>query len=106
MKLNYAGIQDRNAWSRAGSVLPPFDWPTMRASTASAPTWVHFGAGNIFRAFTALLQQGLPEQGLVSCGIVAADTSSFDNISHFCQPFDNMSIAVTLSADGSAEKRS
>lgn len=105
MKLNYAGIQDRSAWSRAGIVLPTFDWPAMRASTAAAPTWVHFGAGNIFRAFIALLQQDLLEQGLVSGGIVAADTSSFDNISHFYQPFDNMSIAVTLSADGSAEKK-
>ena len=57
MKLNYAGIQNRTAWEQAEVKLPSFDWKEMAAETEKAPTWVHFGAGNIFRGFIAVLQQ-------------------------------------------------
>ena len=45
----------------------------MCAETEERPTWVHFGAGNIFRGFIAKLQHDLLHQGLVKGGIVAAD---------------------------------
>ena len=51
MKLSLKGIQDRAAWERAGIQLPQYDVEAMREATRSAPMWVHFGAGNIFRAF-------------------------------------------------------
>ena len=65
MKLSYQGLQDKAAWAKAGIKLPGFDWKAMCAETEKAPTWVHFGAGNIFRGFIAALQQKLLEQGLV-----------------------------------------
>lgn len=86
MKLSYAGIQDRRAWEEAGVRLPSFDWKAMRAETEEHPTWVHFGAGNIFRGFIARLQQPLLEQGLVKGGIIAADTFDLTSWTKFMPP--------------------
>ncbi len=104
MKLSYQGIQDRNAWEQAGVRLPGHDWKVMVAETEKNPTWVHFGAGNIFRGFIARLQQSLLSQGLVKGGIVAADTFDYDIIDKIYVPFDNMTLMVTLLPDGSTEK--
>lgn len=104
MKLNYAGIQDRASWAKAGVKLPAFDWKEMAAQTEKAPTWVHFGAGNIFRGFIAVLQQRLLEQGLVKGGIVAADTFDYGIIDQIYDPFDSMTLMVSLLPDGSMKK--
>jgi fructuronate reductase len=104
MKLSYAGIQDRRAWEEAGVRLPSFDWKAMRAETEEHPTWVHFGAGNIFRGFIARLQQPLLEQGLVKGGIIAADTFDFDIMDQIYAPHDSMTLMVSLKPDGSMER--
>ena len=104
MKLSYTGIQDRAAWAGAGVVLPDYDWKKMCADTARHPTWVHFGAGNIFRGFIARLQQSLLSQGLVEGGILAADTFDYDIIDKIYDPFDSMTLMVSLKPDGTMEK--
>ena len=104
MKLNYNGLQDKAAWAAAGVTLPQYDWKEMCAETEQNPTWVHFGAGNIFRAFIAKLQHDLLNQGLVKGGIVAADTFDFDNINMIYHPYDAMTMLVLLMPDGSMKK--
>ena len=44
-------------WQAAGYELPKFDIDAVREKTYREPTWVHFGAGNILRAFPAAIQQ-------------------------------------------------
>lgn len=105
LNLSYAGLRDRAAWEAAGIALPEFDWKEMCAATEQAPTWVHFGAGNIFRGFIARLQQSLLNQGLVKGGIIAADTFDFDIIDKIYKPFDNMTVMVSLLPDGSMKKK-
>lgn len=104
MQLSYQGIGDNAAYTRAGIVLPVYHWPTMRDRTEEAPTWVHFGAGNIFRGFIAALQQRLLNAGLTETGIIAAETFDYDIISKIYDPFDSMTLMVTLLPDGSTRK--
>ena len=104
MKLSYAGIQERAAWERAGITLPSFNWEDMRRCTVQSPVWLHFGAGNIFRGFIAGLQQDLLEQGLVQAGILAAEAFDYDLIDKIYDPFDCMTLMVSLGADGGMEK--
>lgn len=73
MKLCKASLNDAG-WKQAGVKLPGFDVDKMVAKTEESPVWVHFGAGNIFRGFIAVLQQRLLEQGLAESGIIASDT--------------------------------
>ena len=100
MKLNLEGIKDRKAWENAGIKLPKFDIEKMKEATEENPIWIHFGAGNIFRGFIAVLQQKLLEEGLSDKGIIAADTFDFDMIDKIYVPFDNLALSVGLKADG------
>ena len=51
MKLTIEGLKDKKAWEAAGIKLPAYDVEKVAADTKAAPSWVHFGAGNIFRIF-------------------------------------------------------
>ena len=104
MKLSYESIQDRAAWEAAGVALPTFDWKDMHAETERHPTWVHFGSGSLFRAFHAMLQQSLIEQGLVKGGLYTAETFDYEIVENTYGPYDNLSLLVTLMPDGSMEK--
>ena len=42
-------------WEAKGYQLPKYDIKAVREKTAKEPTWVHFGGGNIFRAFPAAI---------------------------------------------------
>ena len=99
MKVNLESLGDRAGWEKAGVALPAFDVAEMRRRTAKAPVWVHFGAGNIFRAFIAALQQDLLDRGEAECGIIAADTFDVDNIRMIYGGYDNLTMAATLNAD-------
>lgn len=53
MELNEKGLRERKWWTERGYKLPEFDRKAVREATGRGPVWVHFGAGNIFRAFPA-----------------------------------------------------
>ncbi len=104
MKLTLESLQNKAAWEKIGVRLPRYDVDAMRKRTHRAPVWVHFGAGNIFRAFTAALQQRLLDEGLVDRGIIAADTFDVDNIRLIYGGYDNLTMSVTLNPDGTTDR--
>lgn len=92
------------AWEEANVVLPKFDVAAMRKKTETAPEWVHFGAGNIFRGFIGSLAQRLLNGGLLETGIIACDTFDFDVIDRIYAPFDNLTLNVVLNSDGTTAR--
>ncbi len=105
MKLCLNGIADKNAWESKGYHLPSFDINAVKENTDNAPVWVHFGAGNIFRAYHARLAQELIEKGIMNSGIVVAEGFDYEIIDKAYKPFDNLSILAILRSDGSVEKQ-
>ena len=105
MRLNNRELANKAQWEKAGIKLPAFNRGAMIAATEKAPEWVHFGAGNIFRAFPAALAQSLLEQGSLKTGIVVAEGYDGEIIDKCFTPFDNLSILVTLKSDGTTEKQ-
>lgn len=103
MILNEQGVRDARAWEEAGIKLPGYDPALMREKTESAPVWLHFGAGNIFRGFIAGLQQRLLNLGLADRGIIAAETFDYDIIDKIYAPHDAMTLMVSLKPDGGTD---
>jgi len=105
LSLNEKSLQDRESWESAGFILPHFDRSDARELTFTQPRWVHFGAGNIFHAFIADIQQQLLDEGLQDTGIIAADGYDGEVIDVAYKPYDNLCINVALKSDGSVEKK-
>ncbi|MDR0290979.1 MAG: mannitol dehydrogenase family protein [Treponema sp.] len=105
MRLNDQELQKREQWEKAGIELPRFDRAAMIQATKAAPQWVHFGAGNIFRAFPAAMAQTLLEDGLLKTGIVVAEGYDGEIIDKCFTPYDNLTVLVTLKSDGTIEKK-
>lgn len=104
MKLNNEGLAAGQVWEEKGYHIPSFDRNKMIEKTIAEPTWVHFGAGNIFRAFQANLSQRMLEQGLTDRGITVVEGFDYEIIEKMYRPHDNLSVLVTLKADGNVEK--
>jgi len=105
MKLNNESLKTCAFWEKAGITLPRFDRDAMIAATHAAPKWVHFGAGNIFRAFPAAMAQSLLEEGLEKTGIIVAEGYDGEIIDKSFTAIDNLTILVTLKSDGTTEKK-
>ena len=105
MKLNNETILQQSAALREkGYLLPAFDHAAVKANTAARPEWVHFGAGNIFRAFIAALNQELLNSGRMDTGIIVAEGFDAEILDAAYRPFDNLSVLATLCADGRIRK--
>lgn len=105
LMMNAKNLAQEEAWWERSVAVPSFNYHAMVEATLEAPTWIHFGAGNIFRGFIAHLQHQLLEAGQISTGIIAVDTFDFDLIDQIYQPYDNLSMLVSLKPDGSMEKK-
>lgn len=105
VKLSKENLLNRQAWVDSGIEAPDFDYVKMVAQTKKAPTWLHFGAGNIFRGFPAHLQQKLLNAGKASTGIVAVETFDFEIIERIYRPYDNLSLLVIMNPDGTLSKK-
>ena len=104
MILNETGLKDRAGWKAAGYSLPEFDREKVTEETKKAPFWIHFGAGNIFRAFQANVVQNLLNSGDLDRGLIAAEGYDYEIIEKMNHPHDDYTILVTLKADGNIEK--
>lgn len=100
MKLDLNSILSKDQYESKGIILPRFDIEKMKEASASAPTWVHFGAGNIFRGFIARIAQYLLNQGLLDTGIAAVDTFDFEIIDKIYKPYDNLTLMADLKPSG------
>lgn len=104
MKLNEAGLKEKEAWQKAGYQLPKYDRKAVAEATKENPFWIHFGAGNIFRAFQANVVQNLLNDGVLDRGLIVAEGYDYEIIEKMYLPHDNYSILATLKADGNVEK--
>ncbi len=107
MKLNDILNGQFNAaeWEAKGYQLPKFDIKAVREKTANEPTWVHFGGGNIFRAFPAAILNDALNTGKYDRGVIVAETFDFEVVDKAYTPYNNLSLLVSLQSDGNIEKK-
>ena len=104
MKLNLKALDDKEFWKSRNYSVPKFNIENMIRSTKENPVWVHFGSGNIFRSFPAMLQQKLLNEGKTDKGIIVAEGYDCEIIDKVNKPCDHLSILMILKSDGDIEK--
>ncbi len=104
MRINEEGLMNRAQWEEKGYQLPQFDRGASIVKTRENPFWIHFGAGNLFRAFHANVAQNLLNAGVIDRGIVVAEGFDYEIVEKMNRPHDDYNILVTLKANGTVEK--
>lgn len=104
MQLNRKGLRNNEEWRDKGYRLPEFDRNKIEKETKKNPFWLHFGAGNIFRAFQANVVQQLLNEGVLEKGLIAVEGYDYEIIEKVNHRHDDLGILVTLKADGGMEK--
>ncbi|SHO51162.1 mannitol dehydrogenase family protein [Anaerocolumna xylanovorans] len=104
MKLNLEELKQSGIWKEKGYELPWFNIAEMHFETRNNPEWIHFGGGNIFRAFPACICQKLLNKGVQKTGIIVAEGFDYEIIERIYKQHDNLSILAALNPDGSIEK--
>lgn len=102
MKLTLESLKNNLSWK--GYRLPAYDINAVRKNTYENPTWLHFGAGNLFRAFPSALAHRLLNANLSKTGIIACENYDEELIDKIYHENDNLSIIATLYADGHIQK--
>ncbi len=103
MKLTNEGIKQKDAWLNADYQLPSYDREAMVERTQANPEWIHFGAGNLFKAFQANVVETLLNEGIMDKGIIAVE--GFDTkILQNSREHDTLALLATLKSDGTADK--
>jgi len=77
----------------------------IKESTLREPIWLHFGAGNVFRALPAALHQTLLDKDFCHRGITVCEVFDEEIIKKIYDPYDNLSVVVSIRSDGSMQKR-
>ena len=80
MKLTDIKKEISPLWAEKGYQMPQFDIEAVREKTQKEPVWVHFGAGNLFRAFPAAVLQQVLDTGKYDKGVIVAEGFDFEII--------------------------
>ena len=97
--------EEKQLWIDKGYEVFSYDREKMIENTKAEPEWIHFGAGNLFRAFQAVFCDRLLDQGVLDKGIIAVGGRDSAAIDDYFRKFDDLHIAVTLKGNGDVTKR-
>ena len=105
MKLNQRSIlENAAAWEKLGYSLPKYDREQVKKNTLANPNWIHFGAGNIFRAFQANVLNNLLNEKKTDIGLLVAEGFDYEIIDKAFKSFDDLTIYMKLCCNGTVEK--
>ena len=100
-----SGSFDAAQWKSKGYELPSYDIAAVARKTHDEPTWIHFGAGNIFRAFPAAILNDALNTGKYDRGVIVAESFDYEIIDKAYRPYNNLSLLVSLQSTGTIEKK-
>ena len=86
----------RDELTKMGVKLPSFDVDATRAAGARQPVWIHFGGGNLYRAFHAEIAQDVMDAGGLDRGVVVVETFSPFTVDEVYAPYDENILQVIM----------
>lgn len=100
VKITDDYLTDKKAFTDAGIKVPSYDITKKTGATR----WVHFGGGNLFRAFHAAIADRLLESGDLDAGVVVAETHDPDVVKGVYKQYNDRILRVITHEDGQFEK--
>lgn len=97
--------QSRDELANMGVKLPAFDVDDTREAGLKQPRWIHFGGGNLYRAFHAEIAQDVMDAGELDRGLVVVETFSPFTIDEVYAPYDQNILQVIMHEDGTLDER-
>lgn len=97
--------QSRDELANMGVKLPAFDVDATREAGLKQPRWIHFGGGNLYRAFHAEIAQDVMDAGELDRGLVVVETFSPFTIDEVYAPYDQNILQVIMHEDGTLDER-
>lgn len=104
VKITDDYLQNKTAFESSNIKVPTFDQATVTKQTLASPRWVHFGGGNLFRAFHAAIADHLIESGDSQTGVIVAETYDDAVVSDIYGKYNNRVVRVITKADGSQDR--
>ncbi|MDD6864461.1 MAG: mannitol dehydrogenase family protein [Lactobacillus sp.] len=96
-------LKNKAEFVAAGIKVPSYDDKQIAQNTLANPRWVHFGGGNLFRAFHAAIASHLIDQGKMDSGIIVSDAYDDGTINGVYRPYNNRILRVVTKADGTKD---
>lgn len=100
MKLHLPALNDPRPFEAKGIDIPRYDVQAVRAQSAKAPEWIHFGPGNLFRGYIAQLSHDLMNLGDEGAGVVVVNPRGELEMNLVMEPYDLLSLQVVMPANG------
>ncbi|MFV0504289.1 MAG: mannitol dehydrogenase family protein [Lachnospirales bacterium] len=100
MELNRESLKNKVFFEKNNISIPTYNIYDLIKNTKSSPKWVHFGGGNIFRAFIAAAQDAAIEEGRSNTGIIVAETFDYEVVDRVFAKTDNLSMTAILNSKG------
>lgn len=88
-----------------GVRLPQADTEAVRAAGLKQPRWIHFGGGNLYRAFHAQVAQDVIEAGGMDRGVVVVETFQPFTVDQVYRPYNCDILQVIMDEDGTLSER-
>ncbi|TAH72889.1 MAG: mannitol dehydrogenase family protein [Anaerolineaceae bacterium] len=98
-------INYNNSWQDKGYEIPKYDRKKLKRITMESPSWIHFGAGNIFRGFPAAGLHNMLNEASYDRGVIVSEGFDYEIIEKAYKPYDDLSLLVVLKSDGNIEKK-
>ncbi|MFT9098649.1 mannitol dehydrogenase family protein [Liquorilactobacillus sp.] len=105
VKLTDDYVGKQRDFSLADIEVPKYSQEEVSMETDKTPLWVHFGGGNLFRCFHAVIAQELLNKEIMKSGVIVAETYDDQVIEEIYHAYNNRILSVTMNADGSLQKK-
>lgn len=105
VKLNDEYLNNPALFNEAGISVSKINQEEITNAAVSNPIWVHFGAGNLFRAFHAEIAQDLLENGELKSGVIVVETWDPQVVTDIYEKYNNRHLMVTMTETGEFKKR-
>ena len=103
--LSLKNWQDcKEALTEAGVKLPTYDAAAVKAAGMEQPVWMHFGGGNLYRAFHAQIANELANKGLLDRGVVVCETFRPFTLDEVYAPYNYDILQVVMNSDGTLDE--